>query len=222
MIGARRTPPGTGTGTAAPPGTDSGTPPRASGHRYRDIIGTGTSPPPGTGTFRDIDPGTPPGIGALWDIGTGTHRDAPGHRLRDTPEHRDAPEHRDSSSSPEKQPRDPVPPPFFPPLLHPQPRATAAQRPWSGTGTSRTGTGATPGTGTEKKNPGTGTETPLRAGIGASPSSGTEAAPGYRQRSPPRGTHRRAAMLPGAGPLAFLLRCLLLLFASESRARARK
>ncbi|KAM9602143.1 chordin-like protein 2 [Morphnus guianensis] len=28
-------------------------------------------------------------------------------------------------------------------------------------------------------------------------------------------------MLPGAGPLAFLLRCLLLLFASESRARAR-
>ncbi|XP_059679945.1 chordin-like protein 2 [Gavia stellata] len=38
----------------------------------------------------------------------------------------------------------------------------------------------------------------------------------------PPGADRRAAMLPGAGPLrAFLLRCLLLLFASESRARAR-
>ncbi|XP_042749050.1 chordin-like protein 2, partial [Lagopus leucura] len=41
-----------------------------------------------------------------------------------------------------------------------------------------------------------------------------------RDRSSP-GTDRRAEMLPGAGPLAFLLRCLLLLFASESRARAR-
>ncbi|XP_066062776.1 chordin-like protein 2 [Chamaea fasciata] len=45
----------------------------------------------------------------------------------------------------------------------------------------------------------------------AAPGTGTEA-PGHRHR---------AAMLPGAGPLAFLLRCLLLLFASDSRARAR-
>ncbi|XP_048150346.1 chordin-like protein 2, partial [Corvus hawaiiensis] len=59
------------------------------------------------------------------------------------------------------------------------------------------------------------------------PSADSETSPAHRAAHPrapgpkPQGTEHRAAMLPGAGPLAFLLRCLLLLFASESRARAR-
>lgn len=59
-----------------------------------------------------------------------------------------------------------------------------------------------------------------RAATRQQPGCDTAAPTERRDRSSP-GTDRRAAMLPGAGPLAFLLRCLLLLFASESRARAR-
>ncbi|XP_072707092.1 chordin-like protein 2 [Ciconia boyciana] len=73
------------------------------------------------------------------------------------------------------------------------------------------------------KLPGTGTETSPGTAPGhraaAPPGTGTKTPPGTGTAAPP--WHPRAAMLPGAGPLAFLLRCLLLLFASESRARAR-